>query len=73
MADKPEIVAVTKADALPEDLFAEQVALVAAEAGQTPLAISAVSGTGLPALLDRLCALAASDSLAETPAPAWTP
>jgi len=73
MADKPEIVAVTKADALPEDLFAEQIALVAAEAGQTPQAISAVSGTGLPALLDRLCALAASDSPAETPAPAWTP
>ena len=73
MADKPEIIAVTKADALDDALFAEQVALVAEAAGQAPQAVSAVSGAGLPALLDRLCALAAPEARAETPTPAWTP
>jgi len=48
---KPEIVALTKCDAMPTDLISEISDLLEAECGQRPLPISSVSQTGLKPLL----------------------
>ena len=47
MAGKPEIVALTKVDALTEEMVDEQAALLKAVCGQEPLRISSVAGTGV--------------------------
>lgn len=75
MAAKPEIVALSKRDALPDDLFAEQAADVERVCGQAPYEVSAVSGAGLDPLLDRLLAAVETARTAErAEAPdAWTP
>lgn len=49
--DKPEIVVLTKCDALNGDTIAASVAAVEAVCGQTPLPISSVSGDGLKPVL----------------------
>ena len=47
MAGKPEIIALTKVDALTEDMVDEQAAALKAVCGQEPLRISSVAGTGV--------------------------
>ena len=54
LADKPEIVALSKVDALPEDEIAKRREELAEAAGQPPLPISAVSGEGVATALHRL-------------------
>ncbi len=54
MADKPEIVALTKVDALTEDMVDEQAAALKAVCGQEPLRISSVAGTGVRKALGRI-------------------
>ncbi len=50
LADKPEIVALNKADALDPDAVKQQVARLQRAAKKTPLVISAVSGDGVAQL-----------------------
>jgi GTP-binding protein len=52
LAAKPAYVALTKRDAFPDDLFADQAETFAAATGVTPFQISSVSGAGLDELLD---------------------
>ena len=54
LAGKPEVVALTKRDAFPDELFADQAASFAAETGIAPYRVSSVSGAGLGELLDGL-------------------
>jgi len=54
LADKPEIVALNKADALGADDIARQVQALAAVAKRQPLVMSAVSGDGITAVLRAL-------------------
>lgn len=49
--DKPEIIALTKCDAMPKDMISEICDLLEAESGQRPLPISSVSQSGLKPLL----------------------
>jgi GTPase len=74
LADKPEIVALNKADALtPEDLK-QQVARLKRAAKKTPLVISAATRAGVPeALRALLKVIDGARPLAEQPAaePAW--
>lgn len=49
--DKPELVALTKCDAMPADLISDVCDLLEAECGQRPLPISSVSQSGLKPLL----------------------
>jgi GTP-binding protein len=75
LADKPEIVALSKADALtPEDIKA-QVARLKRAAKKTPLVLSAHSGAGvteaLRALMAEIRGIRASDAEASIEAEAW--
>ncbi len=54
LVDKPEIVALTKADALTPDAIKQQITRLQRVAKKTPLVISAVSGEGVPAALRAL-------------------
>jgi GTP-binding protein len=54
LVDKPEIVALTKADALTPDGIKQQITRLQRVAKKTPLVISAVSGEGVPAALRAL-------------------
>jgi GTP-binding protein len=54
LADKPEIVALSKADAQSADDIKRQVALLKRAAKKTPLVVSAVSGAGVPEVLRAL-------------------
>lgn len=54
LADIPEFVALSKIDALDEELVDEQAAAVEAVAGVTPLRLSSVSGEGVRAALFKL-------------------
>jgi GTPase len=54
LADKPEIVALNKADALSADEIKRQVARLKRAAKKTPLVMSAVSGDGVPEVLRAL-------------------
>jgi GTPase len=51
LADKPEIVALSKADALGPDLLKEQVARLKRAARRPPIVLSSVSGEGVEAVL----------------------
>ena len=76
LADKPEIVALNKADALsPEDLK-QQVARLKRAAKKTPLVISAATGKGVPEALRALQAeidRAQRKTQKTAPAEAWHP
>ncbi|MBZ6378291.1 GTPase ObgE [Pacificimonas flava] len=65
LEDKPEIVALTKIDALDAELIAAQVAELEEECGQSVLPVSAQSGDGLHELLRDLAPLAAAPKPAE--------
>ncbi|HEV2957769.1 MAG TPA: GTPase ObgE [Xanthobacteraceae bacterium] len=73
---KPEIVALTKADAIAPDELKQQVARLKRAAKTTPLVVSAVTGAGVPDALRKLLAVidaARTDEAREHPAPAWQP
>ncbi|MGA0597170.1 GTPase ObgE [Enterovirga sp. CN4-39] len=77
LAEKPEIVALSKADALDEETLAERIADLADAAGRTPLVISSASGLGVEDVLGQLADVigaAKVEEKAETePEPAWRP
>jgi GTP-binding protein len=54
LADKPEIVALNKSDALTPEQLKQQVARLKRAAKKTPLVISAASREGVPAVLRAL-------------------
>ena len=54
LVDKPEIVALNKADALTADEIKQQTARLKRTAKKTPLVVSAVSGEGVPEVLRAL-------------------
>jgi len=54
LADKPEIVALNKADALAPDALKQQVARLKRAAKQTPLVLSGATGQGVPEALRAL-------------------
>jgi GTPase len=77
LADKPEIVALSKADAMSADDAKQQLARLKRAAKKTPLVVSAVSGEGVPDVLrallnviDKKRSAAAADPAPET---AWQP
>jgi GTPase len=78
LADKPEIVALTKSDALTPEQIKEQTAKLKRAAKKTPLVISALAGDGVPAALRALLKIIneadkPKGKRARTAAPAWQP
>jgi GTPase len=77
LAEKPEIVALNKADALTPEQLKQQTARLKRVAKTTPLAISAVSGTGVPEVLRALIKVIGDTQTktdkARTREPAWQP
>ncbi|MGA2816151.1 MAG: GTPase ObgE [Xanthobacteraceae bacterium] len=77
LADKPEIVALNKADALSADEIKQQTARLKRAAKKAPFIISAVSGEGVPEVLRALAAVIekARDGAVEATAEnaAWQP
>ncbi|HKA72911.1 MAG TPA: GTPase ObgE [Xanthobacteraceae bacterium] len=77
LTDKPEIVALTKADALTDEQIAAQTARLARAAGQTPLVLSAHSGRGVAETLRRVLAVIVRARQIDSPDPAlvtaWYP
>jgi len=77
LADKPEIVALTKADALTDEQIAAQTARLARAAGQTPLVLSAHSGRGVAETMRRVLAVIVRARQIDSPDPAlvtaWYP
>lgn len=72
LADKPEIVALSKCDAVTEDALKEQAARLKRAAKKTPLKLSAATGEGIEAALRAL--VAEIESASDTaPAKAWAP
>jgi GTP-binding protein len=74
---KPEIVALSKADALDPTALKEQVARLKRAAKRAPLVLSAASGQGVPEALRALLAVIEQARTAEAdiaaPAPDWRP
>ncbi len=54
LANKPEIVALSKVDVLDEDMVDEQAALLKAVCGQEPMRLSSVSGSNVKQALGRM-------------------
>ena len=77
LADKPEIVALSKADALGADAIKQQVARLKRAAKKTPLVVSAVSGDGVDAVLRALLKVIegarSSGAEAQATGAAWQP
>ncbi len=78
LADKPEILALSKADALTPEQISRQVKSLKRAAKKTPLVLSAHSGKGVPEALRALLAVIdeAREQASERPrsdAPAWQP
>jgi GTPase len=75
LADKPEIVALTKADALTPEALQEQKARLRRAVKTTPLVLSAASGQGMPEMLRALIGVidAAKEASAPSPEAAWQP
>src|SRR4249919_3177658 len=76
LTDKPEIVALSKADALTPEQIKQQTARLKRAAKKTPLVISAATGAGVPAALRALLQVIDQGRRAEQPiAPveAWQP
>ncbi len=57
LADKPEIVALNKADAVPADELKRQASRLKRAAGKTPLILSGATGRGVPEALRALAAV----------------
>jgi GTP-binding protein len=75
LADKPEIVALSKADALSPELLKEQKTRLKRAAKKTPLVLSAVSGAGVPEALRALLGIidAAKEKTEPAAQEAWQP
>jgi GTP-binding protein len=78
LCEKPEIVALNKADALSAEEIKRQVARLKRAAGTSPLVVSAATGEGVPEALRALLAIidqarAAADPRAGLREPAWQP
>jgi GTP-binding protein len=76
LSDKPEIVALSKADALDEETRAERLRQLAEAAGRTPLVLSSASGEGVQEVLHRLLDIIDAEkeaALPPEPAAAWQP
>jgi GTP-binding protein len=75
--EKPEIVALNKADALTPEQLKQQTARLKRAAKQTPLIVSAATGQGvtevLRALIEVVAAAKAAGARAEAGEPAWRP
>jgi GTPase len=56
LEQKPEIVALSKADAVPKDEMKKKLRAVKKAAGTTPLIVSAASGEGVPEVLRAIAA-----------------
>jgi GTP-binding protein len=79
LAEKPEVIALSKADALAPDILKDQVARLKRAAKRAPIVLSAASGRGVPDALRALMAVidearSVEKSVATIPAPeAWRP
>jgi GTPase len=75
LAEKPEIVALSKADALTDDVIKQQTKRLTRAAGKTPLVLSTHSGAGVAEALRRVLALidGGRAERSEAPAEAWHP
>jgi GTPase len=77
LAEKPEIVALTKVDALTKEQISEQAARLKRAAGKTPLVLSAHSGAGVAEALRRVLAVIdqarRAEARAVATAEAWHP
>ena len=76
LAEKPEIVALSKADALDEETRVERARQLEAAAGRKPLILSSASGEGVQEVLHRLLDVIDGEKASERaqePAPAWQP
>lgn len=74
LAEKPEVVALNKCDALSADQQSAGRAALAEAAGQPVLLVSGVSGDGVDRALRSLRALLRAERVADAPAePAWAP
>ena len=77
LADKPEVVALSKADAISATELEPQAALLKRAARKAPLIVSAVSGTGVPEVLRALIAVIekahAADAEQRVSSAAWFP
>jgi GTPase len=76
LADKPEIVALSKADALTPETRKQQLARLRRAARRPPVVLSAASGEGVPEVLRQLIAAIDEQASAEKPvepALAWQP
>ena len=75
LADKREIVALSKADALDSRSVAGQAARLKRASGKTPLIVSSATGRGMPEVLRALREAVAEPSAAASVEPAlpWTP
>ncbi|GEP10745.1 GTPase ObgE [Methylobacterium gnaphalii] len=76
LADKPEIVALSKCDALDPETLKQQKDRLKRAAKRTPLLLSSVSGQGVQEALRAIQAAIGTDVAQQeeaTPAPAWQP
>jgi GTP-binding protein len=77
LATKPEVVALSKRDAFPDELFREQADAFAAATGITPHPVSSISGAGMDDLLDTILqhveAARAAEPAERERSPEWTP
>ena len=74
LAGKPEIVALSKADAVDADALKEQVARLKRAAKRKPLVLSSASGQGVPDALRALQGeMDAANEAARVPEAAWQP
>jgi GTPase len=77
LAEKPEVVALNKSDALSPEQVREQSARLERAAGRAPLIVSAATGAGVPTVLRALAAVIDGESAARDPtrkaASVWQP
>jgi GTP-binding protein len=77
LEDKPEIVALSKSDAVPADELKRKAKSLAKAAGRKPLVLSAVTGAGMtPALRELAAVIAAARAKRNQPEPreaGWQP
>src|SRR5215470_8948892 len=76
LADKAEVVALNKADALTPEALKQQVGRLKRAAGRAPLVVSAATGAGVPEVLRALIKVidaARPDQPAKSPEAAWQP
>jgi GTP-binding protein len=73
LADKPEVLALNKADTLDEELTEALSAELEAEAGRRPLPLSGATGAGVEAVLDALLEHLAPAKAPAEEAQTWSP